>query len=298
MVRFEYIAPESLDEVVALVRRHGEDAKVLAGGQSLLILLREGVLRPRYVVGLERIRGLASITTDDEHLTIGAMVTYRTVYRSDVARRTAGVLTRACESVGPFPIHSVGTIGGNVCHNAPGADPPPALLALDAQAVLLGPHGQRRLPLREFFRGMFGTAVGAGEILTAITVPALPADARWSYLKFSRRAMDMAIASVAVILLGQDGVCREARLGVGGAASIPYRATRAEEGLIGRRLTSAVIAEACASVTEGIELISDFHASSAYRRKVLPVLARRAIHLAVGEEAGAALSPERSREGR
>lgn len=299
MVRFEYVAPENLEEGVALLRLHGEDAKVIAGGQSLLILMREGALRPRYVVGLERIPGLASITGDDDHLVIGAMATYRTVYRSDRVRQAAGLLARACESVGPLPIHSVGTIGGNLCHNAPGADPPAALLALDARAVLVGANGQRTLPLREFFPGMFETAVDAGEILTAIAIPSLPRDARWSYLKFSRRAMDMAIASVAVVIrLEQDGICREARLGVGGAAAVPYRATRVEEALIGSHLTPAVIADACASVTDGVELVADFHASSAYRRKVLPVLVRRAIRLALAEPADSAWSSDRSGERR
>lgn len=298
-MRFDYVAPETVDEALALLRRHGEDAKVIAGGQSLLILLREGAVQPRCVVGLERIPALSGIDDGDaDVMTVGAMATYRMVYRNRLARQRAGLLARACESIGPLPIHAAGTIGGNVCHNAPGADPPPALLALDAHAVLAGPAGTRTVPLAEFFLGMFETAAGPDEILTAIRVPSLPTDARWTYLKFSPRAMDMAIASVAVVVrLGDDGVCREARVAIGGAAPVPYRARGAEHALLGRRPTGAVLAEAGAGAAEDVEFITDFHASAAYRCRVLPVLVRRAVEAAIDGTADGGDAP-RSGEGR
>ena len=275
-----YVEPDTVEEAVALLAED-EGSKVLAGGQSLMVLLRQGLVAPSRLVSLQRIPELGRIQLlPDGSLRVGCMATYREV--AGQAGRLLPAVADACRQVGPIPVQNVGTPGGSLCHNAPGADVPAALLALDAQAVVRSGAGERTIPLAGFFRGYFETVLEPAELLVGIHVPKPAVGATSAYVKFNFRLIDMAIVGVAVAFRRDGEVCLDVRIAVGGVAEVPFRARAAEQALEGRALTAAVVAEAGRLAATEREPVSDVHASAAYRRRVTPVIVKRALERAAG----------------
>jgi CO/xanthine dehydrogenase FAD-binding subunit len=270
-----YCEPESVEETLGLLAEE-EESRVMAGGQSLLVLLRQGLAQPSRLVSLHRVAEMSRVEAADVEVLIGAMATYRQIASSpDAAGLRA--LVEACRLVGPIPVQNAGTAGGSICHNAPGADAPPALLALDAVAeVRSAGGGDHCLPLTDFFRGYFETVLETTDLLVAIRVPKPVPGAVSSYLKFNYRLIDMAMVGVAVSLRHEDGIARDVRIALGGVDAVPFRALAAEAALEGSTLDRPRLAEAGHLAAEDREPISDVHCSGGYRRRVIPVLVRRA----------------------
>jgi carbon-monoxide dehydrogenase medium subunit len=213
---------------------------------------------------------------------LGAMTSIHTLEADAGIRAALPTLAQAAAAVGPLQIRNMGTIGGNLTHNALGADPPPALLALDARATVRGPGGVREVPMEEFFTGYFETCVAPDELVTEFRIPRPPSGSRGAYLKFSSRAVDMAIVGIAVLLVREGKAIAEARLAVGGAAPVPFRARRAEAALRGAALTESALLEAGRLAAAEAAPLSDVHASADYRRWLVRVLVPRAVAAAAG----------------
>lgn len=286
---FRYLRPTTLEEAVSLLGRYQGDVRVISGGQSLIPRLRARLLAPRYILGLEGIAELARIEQVNGRLRVGATVTYRQLCMNPLMESHAPLLVEACRLVGSPQVRNLGTLGGNVCQNDPGADPPPALLALGATAVIVGATGERRLPLDEFFKGYNKTALSDLELLRAIEVPREPSEIAWKYVKFGWRAIGRSIVGVAVALELRDRICRDARIAIAGVGPIPFRARAVERSLVGRDPSAALDEAAQIGVTEPqVDPPSDACASAEYRRKMVGVFIRRAI--------GGALARSHSRE--
>ena len=277
-MRFELQEPQCLEEATSLMSKYGEDSRVIAGGQSLLLMIRAGVLRPELLVslgGIDNLRGIT--TTPDAKLRIGGLTTHRQILASPLVKQRAPLLAESVARIGSTPVRNLGTIGGNVCHNEMGSDPPSALLALNAVVECCSARGKRSLPLSGFLTGYFETSLAPDEILTAIELPELPSDSRWTYLKHTHRAGDLAIVGVAVLLQLQNGTCRDARIALGGVGPVAFRATEAEKLLCGNSPDSGLIAEVAAAASAMADPLSDAHASADYRKKMVRVFVTRAI---------------------
>ncbi len=243
--RFEYRAPGTLADALAVRREAGEDALVMAGGLTTVILMRERLARPRLVLSLSEIEPLRRIEANGA-LTIGAMATHAEIARSPAVAGVAPLIAEACGHVGSPAIRNMGTLGGNVCHADSASDPAPALLALDAEAVIAGPRGERRLPMTAFFQGTLTTALDGDELLAAIRIPRPAAGTVSRFVKYTATTAE-AFATVTVamtVVKDAAGACRSARIGLGSVASTPMRATAAESLLAGRKLTREAIDEA------------------------------------------------------
>jgi len=280
----EYFEPTTSREALDLLGKHGDDARVIAGGQSLLVMIRQRFLSPSYLISLKKVSGLQGVTEDPSgKLVIGAMTTHKEVSSSPVLSRKVPILCQAGGKVGSTAIRNMGTIGGNVCHNEMGADPPSALLALDAKAVCESAKGRRTVPLEGFFKDFLETALQHGEILTALEIPAPPANAAGGYLKHVLRTGDLAIVGTAVLLDVESAgrKCREVRIGLGGVSPIPLRARKTEAFLRGKEISEAILNEAGEIAMSEVEPITDSHGTAEYRRRMVPVFVKRAIRQAL-----------------
>ena len=279
------IRPETMEEALSERAKYGRDALPIAGGQSLLVMLRNKLIDPKVLIDLQTLDELQGIKCRDDGLSIGAMTTIHGLASSSDVQRLAPILAQGASKVGSTAIRNLGTIGGNLCHNEPGADLPPALLALNAAVELRSRKGTRKVPLGEFFRNYFETVVTPEELLCAVEVPKLPEGASGVYLKHAISSEDLAIVGVAAVLVPhakQAGAC-EVRLGLGGVSPVPFRATRAESVLNGRVLSEEAIREAGEVAASEAEPMTDPHASADYRSKMVKVLVRRAIAAAMGQ---------------
>jgi carbon-monoxide dehydrogenase medium subunit len=279
-VRPDYQDPDRLEDALALLARHGDEAKIVAGGQSLMVMLRQGLLSPSVLVDLVRIRGLAGIDRIDGEVRIGAMTTIRTLEKD--ARITAlfPALAEAAAAVGPLQVRNMGTLGGNTAHNALGADPPPALLALDTRATVQSATGQRTLPVEALLTGYFETALAPDELIVEFTFPVLPTGTRGRYLKFATRAVDMALVGIAAVLRRADGGVVDVRIAIGGAAPAPFRAHTAETFLRGEQWSDGALREAGRLAALDADPLSDVHGSADYRRWLVRHLVPRALAVA------------------
>lgn len=285
MKAFEYHAPATLPEAVALLGRLPGEVSVFAGGTDLLVEVKEQRRQPDHLVDIKRIPGLAGLTWDPvTGLRIGALVTVRAVETSpDVAAHYAG-LAAAARSLGSIQIRNRATVAGNICRASPSADTPPPLIADGAIARVVGPQGERVVPLEAFFTGPGRTVLARDEILVEITVPPPPPRTGKAYLKHGRRlAMELATVGVAVTLtLAPDGAtCREVRVVLGAVAPTPIRARSAEAALRGHVVDAGRISEAAAAAEVEARPISDVRASADYRRKMVRVLTARALRQAL-----------------
>lgn len=281
---FEYLAPTSLEEALSLLSSHGEDARVLAGGQSLLPLMKLRLAAPSHLIDLGRIPGLTFIgrAVDEERggIAVGAVTPYYQIEESDLLRRECPLLPQVASVVADVQVRNRGTLGGSLAHADPTGDMPAAALALGSQVKAVGPRGERWIRAEDFFVGFFETVLAPDEILTEVRVPVLSG---WTtaYLKAAPRASGFAIVGMAVCLRqGEDHTCEDIRIGVTGVSEKPFRAYAAEEALRGKSLDKGAIEEAAAAIIEGLWVMDDVRASAAYRLHLARLYAARAIEAA------------------
>lgn len=274
---FDYHDPRSLDEALELLRRHGGEAKILAGGQSLMPLLNFRLSRPRALVDLNRIPGLGYIREENGQLRLGAMTRQRAIEFSPLVRARLPLLQEATTLVGHLPIRTRGTIGGSLAHADPAAEFPAVVTALDGDLVVRGPGGERILRPREFFLGYLTTALAPDEVLVEVRLPTAPPGSGWAFEELSRRHGDFALAGIAVLLAADGERCRIARLAAAGVGATPVRLRAAEEILEQEGLTEKSLEAAAARAQELVEPDGDIHASADYRRHLTRVLTRRAL---------------------
>ncbi|MCX7622619.1 MAG: xanthine dehydrogenase family protein subunit M [Thermomicrobium sp.] len=281
--RFRYCSPESLEEALAVLGEFGDEAKPLAGGQSLIPMLNMRLARPSVLVDLNRIPALAGIERTDRFLRIGAMTRHRAVERSESVARAQPLLAEAIGYVGHLPIRTRGTVGGSIAHADPAAELPGVLLALDGTVELQSRRGHRTVPARDFFVDLLTTSADPDELVIAVRFPVLPPRSGTAWLEVARRHGDYALVGVgAVVTLAEDRrTIRDARLCFIGVGNTPVRATGAEAALRGQPAAADTWRSAAEAVRNELDPASDIHASAQYRRSVAGVLTERALALAV-----------------
>ena len=280
---FDYHAPASVEEALQLLSALGveRDVKVLAGGQSLIPVMKLRLAAPEVIVDLGRIESLRGIREDGDSLVIGAMTSHDEVARSSAVATHALLLSKAVQTVADPQVRHRGTFGGALAHADPAGDLLAPALALDAQFVIVGPSGARTVAAGEFFQDLFTTAIGEGEILTEVRVPK---HTGWGahYEKFTRIAQQWSIVGVAATVLVDGGTIGQARVALTNMGSVPIRATATEQALQGVSVDASSIAAAVAGIAEGTQPPSDLNGDSDYRRHLASVLARRAVLAAAG----------------
>lgn len=279
--KFDYYAPASLDEAIRFLHEN-EEAKILAGGQSLLPLMKLRLASPTAIVDISKLRDLAYVRDKGDYLAIGALTTHDTLENDKSVKERFSLINDAVVRIGDQQVRNLGTIGGSACHADPAADIPTALLVTDARFVIEGKNGTRVVPARDFFVDFFTTAVGHGEILTEVRVPYLSQKSASAYVKHSLRESDFGIAMVGTVVTLEDGnSCRDVRIGIGAAGPTPLRATPAEQYLKGKILDEATIVETAERAVEGASPPSDVHGSKQYRLRIIKALTKRSLRLAL-----------------
>lgn len=277
---FEYHAADSADEAISLLADYGEDAKVLAGGQSLVPLLALRMARPEHLIDINRAGDLAWVS-DRDGLHCGALVRHRVTERSDVIKTANPLLSEAARFIGHTAIRNRGTIGGSIAHADPAAELPAVLLALDGEVEAAGARGRRRIAAADFFLGYLTTAAEPDELLTAVHFPPWVPGTGWSFTEFSRRSGDFAIIGVAVTLrLDDRGMIAETRIAISGGAEMPVRAGSAEAALHGQFPGDGTWLAAAEDALAGLDLPADLHGTAAYRRHLAAALIERALRSA------------------
>lgn len=285
---FRYYDPESVERALELLAEQGDDAKVLAGGQSLVPMMNLRLARPACLIDLNRVSALSYLREEEGVLVIGAMTRQRTVETSELIGARNPLLVEATEHIGHPTIRNRGTVGGSLAHADPAAEWPALALAMNATMILRSVHGERQVQAREFFVGPLTTCLEPTEILAEVRVPNLPSGAGWSFLELSRRFGDFALVGVAVWLKAEAGVCTDAAIALTGMGDGPVRAVSGEAMLKGERLSEILIEQTARAVSQGLEAQSDLHASADYRRNVAQVLMRRGLAVAQKRLAGGA----------
>lgn len=283
MRRFEMILPDTVDDCLRILAERGPETKLVAGGTDLLPQLKNGLLKPARVIDLSGVDELRVLIAEDGRgFRVGASVTARRLERDPRIRALYTSLAESGALVGSVQVRNLATIGGNVCNAAPSADMAPPLLALDAEAVVAGPQGRRRVPLASFFLGVRRTVLAPNELLIEFIIPQPGPRSGGNYLRHTpRRELDIAIVGVASQVTLADGVCVKARIALAAVAPIPLRATAAEQALEGQRLTPERIEQAAALAVEAARPISDQRGSVEYRRHLVRVLTRRTLTTAL-----------------
>lgn len=280
---FDYVAAKSLDEALALLSKHKDDAKVLAGGHSLIPAMKLRLATPQVLIDISRIKELSYIREDGGQIRIGATTTHYQIESSDVLRRVCPLLPEAATYLGDVQVRNKGTIGGSLAHADPGADWPAAVLALDAEIVAAGPKGERTIKADQFFTGMLSTALQPGEILREIRFNVPKGRVGQCYKKFRHPASGFAVVGVAVsVSLDGSGKCQSAGVGVTGLSPKPYSANAVEDNLKGNALDGKTLSSAAAHASDGVDANTDLFASGEYRRHLAEVYTRRALETAVG----------------
>jgi CO/xanthine dehydrogenase FAD-binding subunit len=284
---FDLLRPRSVDEALALLQAHGDDAKVLAGGQSLVPLMNFRLAQPGHLIDLNGVRGLDQIWFNDHTLSLGAMVRQREVERSPAIAERLPILREAIEQVGHPAIRNRGTVGGSIVHADPSAELPLLSIALDATFHLRSAGANRSVAAKDFYQGYLLTDIASDELLVGIDFRLPPADCGWCCSEITRRHGDFAIVAAAVVL-GLDGARHVgfARVALGGVGPAPLRVEAAEAALLGKRPGDEVFRRAAELAAQAIEPPSDIHASSGYRRQLAGVLGRRALAVAAGRVKG------------
>jgi carbon-monoxide dehydrogenase medium subunit len=284
---FLYASPETLDETLALLHEYGAEAKLLAGGQSLMPLLNMRLARPAVLIDLNRVVGLDYVSPADGEVRLGAMTRQRAAERSPIVAASLPLMTEALRWVGHPQIRARGTIGGSLAHADPAAELPAVAATLDATFVITGRGGVRHLGPEEFFVSYLATAIEPTEMLTEIRMPETAPDAGCAFLEVSRRHGDFALVGVAaVVRIDAEGRGRDVRLAFTGVGPTPARVREAEAAVSGRRLEESLLAEVSRLVADRLDPDSDINASAAYRKHVAGVLARRALHAAAARAGG------------
>jgi aerobic carbon-monoxide dehydrogenase medium subunit len=275
---FQYLPCGTAAEAAARLEQHGDDAMLISGGTVVVPMMKHRIAEPAVLVSLSEAAGLRGITLENGSLRIGALATHSDIAGSDLVRANAPLLAQACGRVASPVIRSMGTIGGNLSYAESASDPPPALLALDAVAVIEGATMQRRVALREFFAGFYETVLGPSEVLTEVIVPAVPGGTQQRYHKWTPRAReDKPLVGLAVLLHRADGRCADVRLALGGVCPTPVLLRQAAAALAGAPLTRPTIAAAARAAAAEVEPFDDLQASAGYRRDMVEVWLARVL---------------------
>ena len=267
-----------MDDAIALLEQYGDEAKLLAGGHSLLPTMKLRLAQPAHLIDLGRIDGLSYIREESGYIAIGALTTYSQIEHSALLRRHYPLLPQGTARIGDQQVRNRGTIGGSVAHADPAADMPPIVLALKATIIARGPKGTREIAADDFFQEFFATALEPSEVVTEIRLPLLPAHSGSTYEKLANRASHYAIAGcAAVITLSTDRTCTSASVAITGVSVKPARATAVENALTGKVLDETTIATAANSAVDGLELVEGIHGTKDYRAEMARVMVKRAL---------------------
>jgi carbon-monoxide dehydrogenase medium subunit len=274
---FELLRPDSVAEAAGLLTEYGDDARVIAGGTTLVILMKQRALYYPYLIDLQAIPGLREIKREPDGVRIGAMVTHRMVETSPLIREKAPVVAQAFSRIGNVRVRQTASVGGNLAHADYRLDPPPPLLVLDAEITAFGPEGPRTMRLRDFFRGMYETVLEPGEILVDVKIPTMPVNSKAVYLRFSTlSANDWPCLGVAALLIKENGRCKELRVALGGVAAAPLFIGGLEFAR-DQAIDQAVIEKVQQTVDEQVSPVSDFRGSEWYKRRMARLFVKRAI---------------------
>src|SRR6266550_386850 len=276
---FDYVEPETLEEALEILAADPDDTLVMGGGTSLVILMKQDLVRPRRVLGLRRVAQLREIAGTGGALRLGALATHGALGRSMVVRAHAAALASTFAAVATVRIREQATLGGNLAHADPAQDPPVTLIALDGVAVARSRFSERRIPLDALFTDLFETSLERGELLLRVELPPVPKGARVTYKKFLPATLDdyATISVAAVVAIDANASVTHARIALGGAGPVPLRARDAERSLAGRRLDDAAIREAAALAAAATDPIDDLRGSAAYKRAMAEVWTERAL---------------------
>ncbi|MBI4234179.1 MAG: xanthine dehydrogenase family protein subunit M [Chloroflexi bacterium] len=293
---FTFHTPRSLDEAFAMLEQYGEDARLIAGGTALVLLMKQRLAQPAHLVNLLGIPVLGRLEVTDGSLRAGATCSQRALEVSPAAQQGWPLLAETYRQVASVRIRNMATVGGGLAHADPNQDPPPSLIALGATVRVVSQKGERTLPVEALYKGYFETALETGEVVTEVVVPPAPSRSGGAFIKFLPRSADdyATISAAALLHLDSEGICREARIALGSAGPVPIRARRAEAALRGQRLTPALLREAAALVKEEVDPVEDVRGSAAYKRDMAAVIAQRALERALqrcGGQAQAQVRP-------
>ncbi len=278
---FEYHNPQSVEEAVELLDRYGDEAKIIAGGQSLVPMMNFRLARPEILIDINGIKELEYIKTEGDELVIGALTRESDIEKSALVIEQFPFLAKAISYIGHSAIRNRGTIGGSLVHADPSAELPTALCALNGKLKVVGSSGEKILEPEEFFLTYLTTSLEPSDLLTEVRIPALPENTGWSFSELSRRSGDFAIVAVGILLFSEaPGVCREARIAMGGVAPTPVRAQAAEALLAGKKLSEKLIAKAAQQAAEETDTEPDYHASAEYRMDMARVFVKKGLQKA------------------
>jgi carbon-monoxide dehydrogenase medium subunit len=302
MLPFEYRTPKNLKEVHATLKEFGTDAKLLAGGTALVIMMKQRLVRPSCLVSLRSVRGLNGIEVKDGGLRIGGLATHRDVETSSLVRRRLPMLAETYHHVATIRVRNMATVGGGLAHADPNQDPPPTLIALGATLKATSANGSRVIPLDEFFTDYYETLLKPDEIITEVFVPKLAANSGGAYLKFLPRTADdyATVSAAAVLTLDKNKkTISDVRIALGSVGVTPIRATAAEAVLRGQPVKAEAFAEAGEKAKEAVDPVSDFRGSAAYKKDMVAVFVRRALEKALAnirQQARAKAAPKTTRK--
>ncbi len=277
--KFSYFEPKQIGEVCSLLEEYGEEARVLAGGTDLLVKMKQGLLNPKCLVSLKKLAELNFIRFDERTgLALGAMASLNSIQESPLVRENYYALAEAVESMAAVQIRNIGTLGGNLGNASPAADTAPVLIAYGAQVKLVGPKGERRVALEDFFIGPGQTVLNKGEIIAEVVLPPAGISTGGAYRRFGlRRSSALAVVGAAAVITLKDGVCQSVRIALGAVAPVPLRVPAAEEVLAGKAIEDEAIVEAAKKAREAARPITDVRSSDEYRRELTEVLVTRAL---------------------
>ena len=279
--KFEYLCPETLEDAIELLSRYGSEARVLAGGQSLIPLMKLRLASPKYLIHLGGIQGLSAIEERSGMICLGALTLYAEIEESSLVKSKLPILHDAVSMIGDVQIRNLGTLGGNLAHADPAGDLAPVLLALDAQVNTVGASEKRTLKIQELIVDAYSTDLESDEVVTQVLVPVPQKGSGGAYLKFERRAGDFAVASVGVqVSLKKDGTCRDIAVGLGAVGITAIRARQAEALLRGKQVDDALAKSAAAEAAAAADPFSDIRGSAEYKRHLVGVLFQRALKIA------------------
>jgi len=275
---FEYFTTSTVAQAISLLEQYEDEAKIIAGGQSLVPMMNFRIAKPGVLIDINGIKELDYIRQEDDELVIGALTRERDLELSPLVQEKCPILTKAISLIGHASIRNRGTIGGSLAHADPAAEIPVAIYGLDAKMRVVGPSGERTLEPEEFFLSYLTTSLEPSEILVEVRIPVLSQKTGWSFVELTRRRGDFYIVAVATLLFMKErGVCKEAHISVGGAGPTPIRAEEAEELLAGQVITDELIEKAGQEAAEAADPESDYHASAEYRRDMTRVFVQRGL---------------------
>ena len=286
MTPFEYRTPKSLKEVHANLKEFGSDAKLVAGGTALIIMMKQRLLRPSCLISLRSVRGLNGIELQNGGLRIGGLATHRQLETSPLIRRRLPMLAETYHHVATLRVRNMATVGGGLAHADPNQDPPPSLIALGATLKATSANGSRVIPMDEFFEDYYETVLNPDELITEVMVPKLPPNSGAAYIKFLPRTADdyATVSAAAVLTLDKSNkTVADVRIALGSVGVTPIRATAAEAVLRGQPLKTEAFAEAGEKAKEAVDPISDFRGSAGYKKDMAAVFVRRALERALGD---------------